>query len=392
MSSSSRADRDQTIHKSLQSRLRIFLSVDLVNSTAFKQSRRFAQEKASQPEPTEHRWFSAVSGFYHGIQSRFANEWRRVSGDQNKNIENSCNENHQSPPELWKISGDELIYTKILVGDFEALACIHAWMATVEHHRKELKQSYPLLDLKASAWLAGFPLNNTEIVLLHKLDEGAELSQRTIQEDDWLFSNFSKLEAYYSGNDEKKYILDFIGPSMDTGFRIATLASPRKFAVSVDLAYMLATTTNSKDSDENLLHRKELPFRYDGRIALKGVNGGDPYPFFWIDMKDDDLLSRTEDDLLLTASILPHKVVAFCNNYLEAGDGHIMKPYIFESGKKFNGPPVDHTKRLLRLEEKLSEYISGARENEISEDSDTSQRNQLEGEIENKLLDDLLPN
>lgn len=265
-------------------------------------------------------------------------------------------------PELWKAAGDELIYTKTLSDHRQALACVLAWMATVESHRKELKGTFPTLDLKASAWLAGFPVNNAEIVLSRRprpLEHGAA-------DGDAVLANLILLDEFYSngGTNNGDMTRDFIGPSMDTGFRISSLASPRKFALTVDLAYMLTVAAKPEHLDDTLKHAREPSFKYDGRVTLKGVDGGEPYPFFWIDMRAHDPLHRSEDDLLPHIAINPHNVENFCEKFFQAHAkerGHIMSPYIaVSSDGPFHKVPEHHRVRLEKLIKKLSDYKKNA--------------------------------
>ncbi len=331
----------------LKPTLRIFLSVDIVNSTAFKQSQRHHLEKSDSSERAEQPWFSPITTFYHGIERRFAVDWKRFSKTMDPGEE----------PELWKAAGDELIYTKTLTDHRQALACVLAWMATVENHRKELKAAYPTLDLKAAAWLAGFPVNNAEVVLSRRPQVRDQML-----DGDAVLSNLILLDEFHTNGSSNNGDMtrDFIGPSMDTGFRISSLATPRKFALTIDLAYMLAVASKPEYLDDTLKHAREPSFKYDGRVGLKGVYGGEPYPFFWIDMKGQDPLHRSEDDLLPSVTIKPHNVENFCQQFFQAHAkerGHIMSPYIAASSDgPFHKIPDHHRVRLENLIRKLSDY------------------------------------
>lgn len=367
----------------LQPTLRIFLSVDIVNSTAFKQSQRHQSEQTA----TDQSWFSPITAFYHGIGSRFGTKWNYFSSSMDAG----------DAPELWKAAGDELIYTKVLTSHKQALASVIAWIAAVDGHRKDLKGKHASLDLKAAAWLAGFPVNNAEVVLRrhHKVAESGQA-----EDGDAVLSNLILLDEYYQcgGTNSADMTRDFIGPSMDTGFRICSLASPRKFAVTADLAYMLAVASNPEKLAGNLQHSQELKFRYEGRVQLKGVDGGEPYPFFWIDMKAQEQLYRSEDDLLPKADIYPHKVSAFCAEYFmshEKDSGHIMVPYINGStDAPFNEIPPNHKTHLDGLIRKLNDYKRNAPnspavepESSLKDDSSNAQQIDLDSETEAKVLE-----
>lgn len=337
----------------LKPQLRIFLSVDMVNSTAFKQSRQHIQEKspASTTLRISQSWLSPITSFYRSIESVFFAKWNVFSIPLGEDAGES--------PELWKAAGDELIYTKVLTNHKQALACVAALIEAVEEHRKSLKKEYPSLDLKAAAWLAGFPVNNAEVILMRqstpaRLPEG---------EGDAILENLVLLKEFYGKGKEgaSEMTRDFIGPSMDLGFRICALSNARKFALTADLAYMLAVAGQTAAADGAA---RGLTFRYDGGLPLKGVDGGTPYPFFWIDMKAQDELCLSEAKLLPIVKIDNDHMISYCKNYFKShqeDDGYLIAPYIVHpSEEKFTLIPDRHTALRLELTGKLAKYLDGS--------------------------------
>lgn len=75
--------------------------------------------------------------------------------------------------------------------------------------------------------------------------------------------------------------LDFLGPSIDIGFRLASKATTRRFPVSFELADVLAHITDAND--------RAIHLRHDRDMYLKGVHRDAEYPFFWIDIGDSEL-------------------------------------------------------------------------------------------------------
>ena len=108
------------------------------------------------------------------------------------------------------------------------------------------------------------------------------------------------MDQYYYGGRDAGLTRDFIGPAIDTGFRLAQLSSTRRLVISVELALMLIYAVRARPIDESYPYEK-LRFFFDGRHIFKGVFGGQPYPVFWIDMRPSPLLEETEDKL--------HKIV-----------------------------------------------------------------------------------
>jgi hypothetical protein len=82
----------QDLPEGLKPRLRLFLSVDLVGSTAFKQSRQ--------------EWLPALLNFYRDFDQIIHAQFRAFQQRSNAHI---------SAPEFWKSNGDEVLYTCDLV-------------------------------------------------------------------------------------------------------------------------------------------------------------------------------------------------------------------------------------------------------------------------------------
>jgi hypothetical protein len=326
------------------SALRLYLSVDIVGSTAFKQAakdRPFDKNPSEDviPPPAE-PWFSPIAQFYRGIERTFAKEWALCA-------ERSCEVSWPTgePPELWKSVGDELIYTKLLQDHREALTTINAWMSTVGSYRIRLKDQFKSLDLKSTAWLAGFPVHNAEVVFRSSV-EGLRDAE---DEDDEVFSNLSLLNEYYNNPKDPDLTRDYIGPAIDTGFRLSQLATPRRLVVSVELALMLVHAVRTQPHD----YFYEAPkFFFDGRHDLKGVFGGLPYPVFWIDMRPSPKLEQTEDKLNREEHLDTDVVLAFCQEFVKENGGYCFTPYIVgNSDPAFSKIPDHHQQRLDGLEE-----------------------------------------
>ncbi|MGD7108464.1 hypothetical protein, partial [Ralstonia pseudosolanacearum] len=143
-------------------------------------------------------------------------------------------------------------------------------------------------------------------------------------------------------------IRDFIGPSMDTGFRVASVASPRRFVLSADLAFMLAHAAGNLPSTWPVEH---LQFYYEGRKDLKGVTNGTPYPVFWVNAVEPDALMEIEDKIEKRDPTEHSQVKTFCERFLEKNkDTHVMKPFIFkDSDSLFKKVPPRHLEKLKKL-------------------------------------------
>ena len=277
--------------------LELFLSVDVAGSTAFKFSNNLSNG-SKEDGSTSKGWFETIRKFYVLFHSSFLN-----------NVSNFLEENAElTQVELWKALGDELIY-RVTVDDRHFTAkVIKAFIDAMHHTRRVVRAQNNGLDLKASAWVADFPARNAEISL-----DGLQSSLHSNKES------------------QQHPAPDYIGPSMDAGFRLGKVASRRKMSLSVELSLILASAQSEKRSYPFI-------FGYDGKEDFKGVLGGDGYPTIWIDVEDDEKQresNRRESAMLQRQPEVPAEVVLdFCRSFI--GASHWMEfPYL----KKENGDP-----------------------------------------------------
>ncbi|MGJ5177911.1 hypothetical protein ACQR16_27400 [Bradyrhizobium oligotrophicum] len=290
--------------------------------------------------PPAEPWFSPIAQFYKGMEIAVAREWALAEA---RSLQ--INWPPGEPPELWKSVGDEVIYTKLLTDHRQALTALNAWMAAVASYRVRLKHQFPSLDLKSTGWIAGFPVHNAE-VFFRSSSLARELE---VDEGDEVYSNLSLLHEYYSEQRDKELTRDFIGPAIDTGFRLAQLSSPRRLVISVELALMLIHAVRTQPSDERYNYTKPR-FFFSGRHNFKGVFGGLPYPVFWIDMHPSPSLERTEDKLNKLEPLGTDDVLEFCEAFIKENSSYCFMPYIYNNVEPaFARVPDHHQERLNSL-------------------------------------------
>jgi hypothetical protein len=268
-----------------RARTRLFLSADIAGSTAYKQ-------RKSDESPTE-RWAFAILSFYRDFGQQFLEKLElaenAVAAAQ---IYKRCNKR----PLFWKAVGDEVLFCLELTNEDQAYLALGAWINAARAYKKTLKKER--LDLKLSAWLATFPTPNFEVALPRSLDESG-LPQTRV--DDALVANWEALKQYYTGSvdAQKNYTLDFVGPAMDTGFRIAQQSTTRKMVITPELARLIALSDDRfKKLGDQLDDAFKLDLRYEGRVVLKGVGDPSGYPLFWIDVAEkSDRIVSLEDKL-----------------------------------------------------------------------------------------------
>ena len=300
----------------LRPRLRLYLSVDLVGSTALKQSGDFPLQQPS-PDLTISeagaRWLDDLIGFYREVDACFQREWRNYC----ETIAPACAWEPFEAPELWKVNGDELIYVAELRSSRHCVAALSCWMKACLSFRTQLHKRGSKLDIKLAAWTAGFPVTNTEVIFERDSSAGSE---------DWLpvALHYELLERWYTSADKHGSMTrDFIGPSIDIGFRLSAYASPRRFVVGVEVAHILAVTNIPPELGT-------IRLRFLDMVALKGVLGGRPYPVLWIDTHLNEPLSRSEDELRGSTDLVWDRVKIYCEDFFAAHDAYLLRPFIID--------------------------------------------------------------
>lgn len=184
------------------------------------------------------------------------------------------------------------------------------------------------MRLKGAAWLAGFPVTNAEIEI-----------------------------ASINGT-----LLDFIGPGMDTGFRVAKFADPRALALTPELALMLLDAVEATE-----VERRKFCVFYRGRELLKGVLGDEPFPVFWLDMLDGE---ATKEDLLLGISRndVSNHVKDFLREFIDQKTPRLRRPFIEgDHDPKYGEIPSDivkHREKMMAEENNRGYIVDGENEPE----------------------------
>lgn len=287
-----------TLPQGTDPELLLFLSVDVVGSTAYKQSRIGTSGET---------WLGPFVAFATSFRKFF--DHALIMGNK-KAEEEKVELGKPEAPRLWKSLGDELIFTVPLRSSVEAPYFVWSFKEAVGWYKKDMERRFPELSVKATGWVAGFPLINRKI---------------RIGEAD----------------------TDYIGPQIDIGFRIAKYSTSRRFTVSVGLAYMLT-----------IIHRSVFPLNiyYEGQKEVKGVLESGQYPMFWIDVPAEK--PDLEEPLLGGARDCPDTkhVVAFCADFLRNADP-LCVPFI-EGDALLNVKPDRYEEEVQELVERERDYYT----------------------------------
>lgn len=344
----------------IEPKLKLFLSIDIVGSTAFKQEnpRNHATEGQAPGGPTN--WLSFLTSFYREFGSRLKDNIVRCLEDDGRNgadVDASV-----GVPMLWKALGDELIYVITLKHEAHLSPLLngfrHALSETIDRATTG-EQRLPL-SMKGAAWLAGFPVCNAEIPLVSDAADSNHVTG-----------------------------FDYAGPTIDIGFRISKFATPQRLVVSAEVAYLLARTGGTM-----------LPYLHPDRpTILKGVLKESEYPLFWINTQEGlrrawkpELLrgkepvqlesERLEQSQSQRAVLHPPLRTADLPAYLsEWFNGHpvLVRPFI-RGGHSACDEPPGYNELLLNIQAQLREQYrpsspgtsAGTEDTEVADGADAS--------------------
>lgn len=297
-----------------ESKLILFLSVDIVGSTLFKSANTNEQRKHQHP------WLSIFEDFYRDFPTLLKKEIDDRVNDKKFTI------TQDARPHLWKSAGDELIFKCQILDHKSVPFILDSFKSAILRYAENLKTLN--LDLKGTAWIAGVPVINAEL--------GSEKD-------------------------------DYIGPSIDCGFRICKFASERKLIISLELAYMLLDI--DKDADKPL-----FVYYFDGCQELKGVLNGKPYPIIWIDMRHGQAPREEKLQGITRANATPSELFSYCKSYIESVSDHLLViPYI---PQVYNGIPQIHQEILNNIEkEQKGSYEENPGETLEIADDNTQDKN-----------------
>ena len=270
---------------------RLFLSADIAGSTAYKQRKMVSDVET---------WPSVFIKFFQGLPGYFKDSLATRSEEMRRE-ESTFSE--ASAPVLWKAIGDEIVFWQDVKHEHQVAVGVMAWRDALLTFRSEFEKDSNL-DVKGAAWTASFPFPNREIAVPMTL-VAARMPAEPITANEDLLEH------------PTDHVLDFIGPNIDTGFRLAARSNPHQFQLSLEVAEILV--------ESDLRDAKKL--YYGGPVELKGVHGGRPYPTFWLDSYPGDDFATAERELLgRTPAMVDHVKKAVAAALSAAGMPHCWLP------------------------------------------------------------------
>ncbi len=283
-------------------RVRLFLSADLVGSTAFK-----AGSGQSIPSDELHPlWVKEVKEFYRSFPTRYQKIYKD-SGASGDTLFSTYD-----IPQVWKTIGDEIILA-VRVKNLNHLAyCVNSFIYSLDMYSVDLKKRAVKLDIKGCGWLAAFPSPNVTIFNVSNTIPVSEL-----------YDEEREREA-----DLKPREHDYLGPEIDSGFRISRFSEANQFSMSAGLGLCLC------DAAYHSLFRHQ--FVYNGRQILKGVANGNAYPVVTLDVERDSInreVRNYERAVTREYDVLPLHLANFLKSYMKREKLNI--PTL-----KFNDEPI----------------------------------------------------
>ena len=231
----SKIDIDDTINRdTLEKDICIFFSFDLVGSTKFKTE-----------ENTKDIWPHVIFRFYELIYTELKDKIPQII--------------------VWKYLGDEvLLYVSIQ--DFESESIIYSipniTYITQVKVSKDIQNLFKMktVDIKSTVWIAGVQTEKSKNFEPGKISNFNEC--------------YKNLKMSLPLGDQLH--VDFLGPDMDTGFRVAKFAYHHKVVLSSDFAYLLYRMKKPKKQKSIDDQLRIVSFE-----VLKGVWSNKFYPIIW---------------------------------------------------------------------------------------------------------------
>jgi class 3 adenylate cyclase len=237
----------------------VFMSVDIADSTRFKEL------YGVDGDP---RWLEAFEAFFKEFPLVLMGQIASAFAETDDLTDVS----------VWKVIGDEIVFRAQPRSAEEALRVVEAFYRTVVAYDARFFERWPL-RIRGCCWAARLPGRNIEI----EIPEMNGVGQ-----------------------------VDYLGPDIDLGFRLASQAERGQVILSLNLAEAFA----------GLPDRRGLRFHYIDRKVLKGVFAGRPYPLILVTWKDclPELWQWEEEDsqqlsaIRDTAPIDPEALIELAGN------------------------------------------------------------------------------
>lgn len=350
-------------------RVRLFLSVDLTGSTAFKHSKS---------SPLE--WLKAFQQFYGTFPRKLSELYQQIG-------QSAClsdEELESGSPKLWKTVGDEILFCCKIESVHHVSVCIEAFIQTLQQFGEGIQQFN--LNTKGNAWVASFPTPNSSIMPISAEDSVTD----SLSGNNDLVSEEMEKQADLHPNK-----FDFLGKGIDSGFRISKNSSIDTLTISPGLGILLLDACQNKK-----FTKFERKIRLAEMQCFKGVADGNSYPVLVIDVfrnKAYEELVNAQNNLLGVRYKQDHEELQnflrdFLNFYnielpevkLYAADTTTILPKFYE---EYKDKWEDGRKELILQSTQEEKSINDIDENESKENTQLDQSKKFVTELSENLKD-----
>ncbi len=275
----------------------LFVSIDLIGSTAYKNK-----------YPNSNDFSLLFLNFYRSMPQYLYSAIINISSKY-PDIEFDP---YNHLVRLIKVLGDEVIL-KIDLNKFIDVPIILVGLRDAINAYRNKYLIDKGLDLKATVWTASFPIINKEI----KVPIVPTPAGKRVQE-----------------------LTDYLGPSMDLGFRLTKYSNENLITISLEVACIFSLIP---ELTHKIFQDEKIEIIYDKLESLKGIYGGQPYPIFWIEnltyleeARKDIKGNILNPNLSITpGEISYNKLYHYCKLYIDKiGNNNLLcEPYITENVK-----------------------------------------------------------
>ncbi len=179
---------------------------------------------------------------------------------------------------LWKPVGDELIFTCDVRSEADIYDAVTIWHETMSAYKNNHLDDTQL-GVKGGAFIATFPGPDSQSTIPR--DPASETSGRDV-----VVLNQEAIEAPPA---HQRYLYDYFGPSIDTGFRVISKCTERYMTLSLEVAYAISLLHFDKGARGESRDVSNLMLLES--LGLKGVWGGRTYPLFALDLEADSAIA-----------------------------------------------------------------------------------------------------
>lgn len=330
-------------------RVRLFLSVDLTGSTAYKHKLGNSLE-----------WVKAFQKFY--------TEFPQILGKNYSSACEKCDDLHQveiesGVPKLWKTIGDEILFSCRIFSLCHLATAFNAFVDTLVEFGAATKSQG--LNTKGNAWVASFPTPNVSIRAIKTISDASN--------DAFTGRGDLPTEDNEDEIDKDPSHFDFLGKGIDAGFRISKNSAIDNLTVSPGLGLLLC------QAGKNDITRYNKKIWLTEMQTFKGVANDTPYPVLTIDTFRDAnheaIISKQRNFLGRSNSPAFTELEEYLRLYLEFTNIEIPSVKAMYSSAKFEPPEFyrnyrdqwNERKKQLDDEERLMNEASTSNENSLLE-------------------------